>query len=57
LLVDLQAHKKLIHSNDDQQYQALMNNALTTAKALNLRPGIALSPAQMALLSPLTRST
>jgi filamentous hemagglutinin len=28
-----------------------MNNALTTAQALNLRPGIALSPAQMALLT------
>lgn len=28
-----------------------MNNALTTAKALNLRPGIALSAEQMALLT------
>jgi filamentous hemagglutinin len=45
------AHKNLIHSNDDQQYQALMNNALTTAQAINLRPGVALSPAQMALLT------
>ena len=39
------------YTNDEQQYQALMNNALTTAQALNLRPGIALSPAQMALLT------
>jgi filamentous hemagglutinin len=39
------------YTNDDQQYQALMNNGLTTAQSLNLRPGIALSPAQMALLT------
>jgi len=39
------------YSSDQAQYQALMDNALTTAKALNLRPGIALSAAQMALLT------
>jgi filamentous hemagglutinin len=39
------------YSNDQAQYQALMDNALTTAKALKLRPGIALSAEQMALLT------
>ncbi len=39
------------YSSDQAQYQALMDNALTTAKTLNLRPGIALSAEQMALLT------
>ena len=39
------------YTNDQAQYQALMNNGLTTAQAMILRPGIALSPAQMALLT------
>lgn len=37
--------------SDDQQYQALMNSGLTFAKAQNLRPGIALSAAQVANLT------
>ena len=37
--------------SDDQQLQALMNNGLTFAKAQNLRPGIALSAAQMTQLT------
>ncbi|PUE12943.1 hemagglutinin repeat-containing protein [Limnohabitans sp. T6-20] len=39
------------YSNDQTQYMALMNNGLTYAKALNLRPGIALSAAQVAQLT------
>ncbi|PIT74199.1 hemagglutinin repeat-containing protein [Limnohabitans sp. G3-2] len=39
------------YSNDQTQYMALMNNGLTTAKALKLRPGIALSAAQVAQLT------
>ncbi|TRZ65475.1 MAG: hypothetical protein D4R98_07980 [Comamonadaceae bacterium] len=38
-------------TSDQQQYQALMDSGLTFAKALNLRPGIALSAAQMAALT------
>jgi filamentous hemagglutinin len=37
--------------SDDQQFQALMNSGLTFAKSLNLRPGIALSDAQIAQLT------
>ncbi len=37
--------------SDDQQFQALMNNGLTFAKSVNLRPGIALSDAQIASLT------
>lgn len=39
------------YSNDQTQYMALMNNGLTYAKALNLRPGIALSAEQVAQLT------
>ncbi|MFN5348637.1 MAG: beta strand repeat-containing protein, partial [Polaromonas sp.] len=39
------------YSNDDQQYQALMDDGITYARAHNLRPGIALSAAQMAQLT------
>jgi len=37
--------------NDESQYQALMNAGVTTAKTLQLTPGIALSPAQTAQLT------
>jgi filamentous hemagglutinin len=39
------------YSNDQTQYMALMNNGLTYAKALQLRPGIALSAEQVAQLT------
>lgn len=39
------------YADDEAQYQALMNNAVTYAKAHQLRPGIALSAAQMAQLT------
>ncbi len=39
------------YSSDDMQYMALMNSGLTYAKTLNLRPGIALSPEQIAQLT------
>lgn len=39
------------YSSDEQQYQALMNNAITYAQTYNLRPGIALSAAQIAQLT------
>jgi len=39
------------YSTDEQQYQALMDAGITYAKAHNLRPGIALSAAQMAQLT------
>jgi filamentous hemagglutinin len=39
------------YSSDEQQYMALMSNAATFARAHNLRPGIALSDAQMAQLT------
>ena len=39
------------YSNDQTQYMALMNNGLTYAKALNLRPGIALGAEQVAQLT------
>jgi filamentous hemagglutinin len=38
-------------TNDEAQYSALMQNAATYAKAHQLRPGIALSEAQMAQLT------
>lgn len=37
--------------SDEAQYQALMDNAVTYAQRLNLRPGIALSPVQVAQLT------
>jgi filamentous hemagglutinin len=39
------------YTSDQQEYQALMDSAITYAKAYNLRPGIALSDAQVAQLT------
>ena len=39
------------YTTDDAMYRALMDNGVATAKALNLRPGIALSAEQMAQLT------
>ncbi|WP_228272628.1 two-partner secretion domain-containing protein [Acinetobacter soli] len=39
------------YASDEEQYKALMNNGLSYAKQYNLRPGIALTPEQMAQLS------
>lgn len=39
------------YGSDEAQYKALMNNGLTFAKAYNLRPGIALTAAQIAQLT------
>ncbi|MFM9928080.1 hemagglutinin repeat-containing protein [Variovorax sp. H27-G14] len=39
------------HYNDEAQYTALMNNGATFAKQYGLRPGIALTAAQMAQLT------
>jgi filamentous hemagglutinin family protein len=39
------------YTSDQQQYQALMDSGLTFAKAYNLRPGIALTANQLALLT------
>ncbi|MDQ9029077.1 two-partner secretion domain-containing protein [Acinetobacter nosocomialis] len=39
------------YGSDEEQYKALMNNGLSYAKQYNLRPGIALTPEQMAQLS------
>jgi filamentous hemagglutinin len=39
------------YSNDEAEYQALMMNGVTSAKAFNLTPGIALSAAQIAQLT------
>lgn len=39
------------YQSDEAQYQALMNNSVTFAQQYNLRPGIALSAAQMAQLT------
>ncbi|MFM7669719.1 MAG: hemagglutinin repeat-containing protein, partial [Betaproteobacteria bacterium] len=39
------------YANDEAQFQALMDHASTFAKAYTLRPGIALSAEQMALLT------
>jgi filamentous hemagglutinin len=39
------------YASDEAQYQALMSNALTFASAHQLRPGVALSPAQVAQLT------
>lgn len=39
------------YTSDDQQYRALMNAGVTYATAFNLRPGIALSSAQVAQLT------
>ncbi|MGN0935652.1 two-partner secretion domain-containing protein [Acinetobacter amyesii] len=39
------------YGNDEEQYKALMNNALSFAKLYNLRPGITLTAAQIAQLT------
>jgi filamentous hemagglutinin len=39
------------YANDDEEYRALMNAGVAVAKTLNLRPGVALSAAQMAALT------
>lgn len=39
------------YGNDEEQYKSLMNNALSFAKLYNLRPGIALTAAQIAQLT------
>ncbi len=39
------------YRSDDAQYMALMNAGLTQAKAMNLRPGISLTSAQVAQLT------
>ncbi len=39
------------YASDEAQYQALMNNAVTVAQQWDLRPGIALSPNQVAQLT------
>ncbi|MDH2505274.1 hemagglutinin repeat-containing protein [Acinetobacter baumannii] len=39
------------YGSEEEQYKALMNNGLSYAKQYNLRPGIALTPEQMAQLS------
>lgn len=39
------------YASDEAQYQALMGNAVTYSQAHNLRPGIALTAAQMAQLT------
>ena len=39
------------YTTDDAMYQALMDNGVTVAKAMNLRPGIALTAEQMAQLT------
>ncbi|MEY0290982.1 hemagglutinin repeat-containing protein, partial [Providencia rettgeri] len=39
------------YSDDETQFKALMDNGITFAQQFNLRPGIALTPAQMALLT------
>jgi filamentous hemagglutinin len=39
------------YANDEAQFQALMNNAVTFAQAYQLRPGVALSAEQMSALT------
>ena len=39
------------YADDEAQFQALMNNGITSAKAFNLTAGIALSKAQIAQLT------
>ena len=38
-------------SNDEDQYKALMNNAIAFSQRYHLTPGVALTPEQMALLT------
>uniref|UniRef100_UPI001BD1D7A7 two-partner secretion domain-containing protein n=1 Tax=Sodalis sp. dw_96 TaxID=2719794 RepID=UPI001BD1D7A7 len=39
------------HTNDNEQFKALMNAGMQYGKAFNLTPGVMLSPSQMALLT------
>ena len=39
------------YASDEAQFQALMDNGLSAAQSLKLRPGVALSPAQIAQLN------
>lgn len=39
------------HTNDDDEYRSLMDAGVAYAKSWNLRPGVALTPAQMAALT------
>ena len=39
------------YGSDEDQYRGLMNNGVAFGKANNLEPGVALTPAQMALLT------
>jgi len=39
------------YANDEEQYQALLNNAVSVASTLQLRPGVALSAEQVAALT------
>jgi len=39
------------YTSDEQEYKALMDNGATVAKQWNLRPGVALSPEQIAQLT------
>ncbi|MEO8627542.1 MAG: hemagglutinin repeat-containing protein [Betaproteobacteria bacterium] len=39
------------YANDEAQYRALIDNGVTVARAVNLRPGVALSAEQMAQLT------
>ncbi|QWA11596.1 hemagglutinin repeat-containing protein [Sodalis ligni] len=39
------------HTNDNEQFKALMNAGVQYGKAFNLTPGVMLSPSQMALLT------
>lgn len=39
------------YGSDEEQYKALMNNGITYAKQYGLRPGITLTPAQIAQLT------
>ncbi|KAA5950907.1 filamentous hemagglutinin N-terminal domain-containing protein [Pantoea sp. Bo_2] len=39
------------YGSDEDQYRGLMNNGVAFGKAYNLEPGVALTPAQMALLT------
>ncbi|WP_151803139.1 two-partner secretion domain-containing protein [Acinetobacter guillouiae] len=51
-IAQLTGHRFLSgYGSDEEQYKALMNNGLTFAKSYNLRPGIALTAAQIAQLT------
>ena len=51
-VLTLTGHRFLAdYTSDDQEYKALMDNGLTVAKQFKLRPGIALTAAQVAQLT------